>query len=366
MMIEAMLYETVLGTNRVLCNLCARRCVISEGEAGFCRVRKNVRGRLFTLLYGEASAEYVDTIEKKSLFHFNPGSIVYSIGTVSCNFRCKFCINHSLSLKDTVVDGESLPPERVVELAKRGGCQGISYTYNEPTVFFEYAYDTAKLARKEGLFNIFVTNGYMTPEAVETIAPYLDAASVNFKGGGDPEFYRSFSQVPDVNPIYGCLKELKRHGIHVEVTNLVVPIYGDSIERIGELATWIRENLGSDASLHLLGFRHQCMMDNVPSMSPNELRKMCLVATERGLRYVYLHGYPTLQTNTYCPSCNELLIERSKDTSFMVTRWRLLPDDICPHCGQRVAISGHHQSREARPVPQSAHAIAHGYWGLEG
>ncbi|MEM2564817.1 MAG: radical SAM protein, partial [Candidatus Bathyarchaeia archaeon] len=193
---EAMLYELLQG-NRVRCNLCARRCIISDGGVGFCGVRRNEGGKLYSLSYAVACAANVDPIGKKPLSHFHPGALVMSIATVGCNFRCQFCDNWSISQERDIV-GRDFPPEEVVRATMEHGCQGISYTYTEPTIFFEYAYDTAVLAHKHGLFNTFVTNGYMTLEAIEIIAPYLDAATVDFKGGGDPEFYRKFSMVPSV------------------------------------------------------------------------------------------------------------------------------------------------------------------------
>ena len=229
---EAMLYEKIQN-NQVRCNLCARRCLIKDGGLGFCRVRKNESGNLYSLNYAKACAAHADPIGKKPLSHFHPGAYVMSIATVGCNFRCQFCDNWNISQEKEII-GRDLPPRDVIKAAKDYGCRGVSYTYTEPTIFFEYAYDTAVLAHKEGLFNTFVTNGYMTPEAVRTIAPYLDAATVDFKGGGDPEFYRKFSSVPSVEPIYEALSEMKRQGIHIEVTNLVVPDIGDSMDQLEE------------------------------------------------------------------------------------------------------------------------------------
>ncbi|HXX88122.1 MAG TPA: radical SAM protein, partial [Candidatus Acidoferrum sp.] len=215
---EAMLYEKK-EDKKVKCNLCARRCLINDGGTGFCLVRKNVGGTLFSLVFAKAISACIDPIMKKPLLHFNPGAMVVSIATVGCNFRCQFCDNWMIS-QEKELSGHNFPPEEVVKTAGTNGCQGISYTYTEPTIFFEYAYETAKLARQVGLFNTFVTNGYMTPEAVKTIAPYLDAATVDFKGGADPEFYRTHSAVPSVEPIFAALKEMRRNDIHVEVTNL--------------------------------------------------------------------------------------------------------------------------------------------------
>ncbi|MCJ7560260.1 radical SAM protein, partial [Candidatus Bathyarchaeota archaeon] len=231
---EAMLYEKQ-NDKKVKCHLCARRCLINDGAAGFCLVRKNEGGTLYSLVYAKAVSAGVDPISKKPLSHFNPGALVMSIAAAGCNFRCQFCDNWMIS-QDKEVVGRHFPPADVVKTARERNCQGISYTYTEPTIYMEYAYDTAKLAHQVGFFNTFVTNGYMTPEAVKTIAPYLDAATVDFKGGGDPEVYKTVSAVPSVDPIYEALKELRRNGVHIEITNLVIPKIGDSIDRIKEMA----------------------------------------------------------------------------------------------------------------------------------
>lgn len=345
---EAMLY-TRLEDGSVRCNLCARRCLIKEGSIGFCRVRKNIKGRLYPLNYAKACSAIVDPIGKKPLSHYHPGALVMSIATVGCNFRCQFCDNWVIS-QDEEITGRNLPPEEVVRLAEKYGCHGISYTYTEPTIFFEYAYDTAVLAHEKGLFNTFVTNGYMTPEAVEAIAPYLDAATVDFKGGGDPEFYRRFSAVPTVEPIYGALKEMKRHGIHIEVTNLVVPKVGDSMERIKELASWMKENLGGDTPLHLLRFHPDYRMNHIPSTEIKTLEEAYKVAREAGLNYVYLGNVPGHRyENTYCPNCGETLIRRY---GFDVIRWNITKDKRCPNCGTSIPIEGeYHKGGYSFPYP---------------
>jgi pyruvate formate lyase activating enzyme len=333
---EAMLYEK-LEKNRVKCNLCARRCLISDGGTGFCLVRKNEGGTLFSLVYAKAISACVDPVEKKPLSHFNPGALVMSIATVGCNFRCKFCDNWMIS-QDKKIVGKHFPPEEVVKAARDNGCQGVSYTYTEPTIFLEYAYDTAKLARQVGFFNTFVTNGYMTPEAVRTIAPYLDAATVDFKGGGDPEFYRSFSDVPSVEPIFEALKELRRSDVHVEITNLVVPKVGDSVDRVRELAVWVRDALGRGTAFHLLRFHPDYELTSVPSTSVETLERAYAAARDAGLDFVYIGNVPGHPSeSTYCPGCNELLVKRF---SFEVVKWNLTRDMRCPVCGRDIPIKG--------------------------
>ena len=240
--------------------------------------------------------------------------------------------------QDKKIAGKHFPPEEVVKTARENNCQGISYTYTEPTIFFEYAYDTSVLARKIGLFNTFVTNGYMTPEAVKTIAPYLDAATVDFKGGGDPDFYKSYSAVPSVEPIYEALKEMRQNGIHIEITNLVVPKIGDSVDRVRELAAWIMGNLGKDTPLHLLRFHPDYQLTTIATTPIESLEKAYAVAKSEGLNYVYIGNVPGHPSeNTYCPNCNELLIKRF---SFEITKWNLAKDMRCPVCGQQIPIRG--------------------------
>jgi pyruvate formate lyase activating enzyme len=333
---EAMLYEKQKD-NKVKCNLCARRCLINDGATGFCLVRKNEGGTLYSLVYAKAVSAGVDPISKKPLSHFNPGALVMSIATAGCNFRCQFCDNWMIS-QDHEVAGKLFPPAEVVKAAEKRKCQGISYTYTEPTIFMEYAYDTAKLARKVGLFNTFVTNGYMTPEAVKTIAPYLDAATVDFKAGGDPAFYKSFSAVPSVEPIYEALKELKLNGVHVEITNLVVPKIGDSMDRIKKMAAWIKDYLGRDTPFHLLRFHPDYKMTTGLATPIETLERAYMIAKNVGLNYTYIGnvaGHPA--ESTYCPNCNELLIKRY---SFEITQWNLTKDMRCPVCGREIPIKG--------------------------
>ena len=343
---EAKLYERQ-EDKKVKCCLCARRCLISDGATGFCLVRKNESGALFSLNYGKVVSAAVDPIGKKPLSHFHPGALVMSIAAAGCNFRCKFCDNWMVS-QDTEVAGRNFPPAEVVKAAANRNCQGISYTYTEPTIYMEYAYDTAKIAHEAGLFNTFVTNGYMTPEAVKTIAPYLDAVTVDFKGGGDPDFYKSFSAVPSVEPIYEALKELKSNGVHIEITNLVVPKIGDSMDKIKEMATWIKDNISQETPFHLLRFHPDYKMTTTPATSVEEMERAYMTARNAGLHYVYLGNVPGHPSeNTYCPRCNELLIKRY---SFEVTHWNLTKDMRCPVCSHLIPIKGTlHQSGGSFP-----------------
>lgn len=335
-----MLYEEISG-RRVQCKLCGRRCTIPEGSTGFCGVRRNDGGKLYSLVYGVACAVNADPIAKKPLALFHPGSSVMSYGTVGCNFRCLYCDNWTISQEKDVI-GSNISPEGLVRLAKDYACLGLSATYTEPTVFFEYAYDTAKLAREQGLFHTFVTNGYMTQEAVEAISPYLDAATVDFKGGAAPEFYRKCASVPSVEPIFDALKEMKRHGIHIEVTNLVVPKYGDSIDDIRGLSTWIREHLGRETPFHLIRFHPDYKLTDVGPTPLKTLERVYEAAVGAGLDYVLLGNVPGHRyENTYCPNCGGLVIGRY---GFEIARWHLGPDNTCMGCGHKVPVRGsYHQ-----------------------
>ena len=242
---EAMFYERLEG-NLVKCNLCSHRCRIPESKRGVCGVRENRDGTLYSLVYGRAVAQAVDPIEKKPLFHFYPGSRIFSIATVGCNFRCLNCQNYDISQMPREygsIIGESLSPEEVVEKAKRYGCRSIAYTYTEPTVFFEYAYETAKLASKEGIKNVFVTNGYITEEALRELAPYLDAANIDLKGFSE-EFYRKVCGA-SLEPVLESIKLHRELGIWVEVTTLIIPTLNDSEEVLKGIAEFI-SGVGED------------------------------------------------------------------------------------------------------------------------
>ena len=324
----------------VVCNLCHRRCIIAPGRWGVCGVRKNVGGKLYTYVYGLLTAANLDPIEKKPLMHFEPGSSVLSVSTVGCNFFCRFCQNWSLSQSrlEKGLYGEYISPEELVGYAVRMGADGLSYTYNEPTIFYEYMYDTAKIAKEKGLFNTMVTNGYMTPEAIGELGPYMDAATVDFKGSGNREFYRRFMGVPDPEPIYESLLAMKKEGWWIEVTDLIVPRYGDGEEDLRRLAAWVRDNLGDETPFHLLRFHPDYLMTDVPPTPVETLDKLAKIAMEEGLKHVFIGnvwGHPL--ENTYCPRCGYPVIERR---GFTITAWRLTKDNRCPRCGYKLNIRG--------------------------
>lgn len=333
---KAMFFQKKDG--KIQCQLCPRKCIISEGKTGFCGVRKNIDGTVYTLVYDKIYSMGIDPIEKKPLHHFAPGSHTLSICTVGCNFRCKFCCNWSIS-QESSIRGENIPPEEIVELAKKNNCQGISYTYTEPTIFFELAYETAKIAHKEGLFNNFVTNGYTNPEPIRKIAKYLDAATVDFKGSGEKEFMRNFSSVPDPSPIFRALKEYKKRGVHLEITDLLVPKVGDSMEKVKELVVWIKKNLGEETPVQFLGFSPEYKARNLSPTPISTLEKAWKIAKEEGMKYAYVYasydpGNP--KNNTYCPKCGEMVIARF-GCSLVENR---VKNGKCPRCEEKILLRG--------------------------
>ena len=328
-----------LEDKKVRCNLCHRRCIIVNRAYGACGVRYNHEGKLYTLVYGLLTAANPDPIEKKPLMHFNPGAYVFSISTAGCNFFCKFCQNWVLSqTRRERLFGELFTPEEVVHQAIINGCQGISYTYNEPTIFYEFMYDVARLAKKKGLFNTMVTNGYMTPEAIDEIGPYMDAATVDFKGGGNKEFYKKFIGVLDPEPIFESILAMKEKGWWIEITNLVVPEYGDKEDDMRRLSRWIVENLGPETPFHLLRFHPQYGLSDLYPTPIETLEKLAKIAMEEGLKHVYLGNvWGHELENTYCPNCGALVVKRR---GFYILEWNLTEDFRCKKCGYRLNFRG--------------------------
>lgn len=333
---EAMFYERQ-EEKRVRCGLCRFRCLISNGARGICGVRENQAGTLYTLVYGKLCAEHVDPIEKKPLFHFQPGSRAYSIATVGCNFRCRHCQNYTIAQvgKETPVRGVARSPAEVVKQALAHGCASIAYTYTEPTIFFEFAYDTARLAHEAGLKNIFVTNGYITPEALATIAPYLDAANIDLKGFSE-KFYRDVVQAR-LSEVLATIIDYRRQGIWLELTTLVIPGLNDSEAELQALAAFIVANLGVDTPWHVSQFHPTYQLTDRPRTPVATLRKAREIGLAAGLRYVYEGNIPGEQgESTWCPSCSALLIER---TGFTIGTIRIR-NGACPDCGTAIAGIG--------------------------
>ena len=307
-----MFYQQV-DDNIVNCSLCSHRCSgIADFKRGICGVRENTKGKLYSLVYGRLVAKSVDPIEKKPLFQFLPGSLSYSIATLGCHFRCDNCQNFDISQlpkERGVILGQQTSPEEVVLAAKGSNCKSIAYTYSEPTVFFEYALDVAKLAKKEGLKNVFVTNGYITEEPLRTIAPYLDAANVDLKSFSD-SFYRKTCGAR-LQPVLDSIKIYKSLGVWVELTTLIIPTLNDSPEELQKIAEFIRDEVGEDTPWHISAFHPTYMLPDLPRTPVSTIRDARKIGLEAGLKYVY-EGNVLGEDgeNTYCPNCKKPVIQR--------------------------------------------------------
>jgi pyruvate formate lyase activating enzyme len=330
---EAVLYERLEGS-LVRCALCAHRCTIKPGRRGLCGVRENDEGVLYTLVYAEAIAAHVDPIEKKPLYNFLPGTQSFSIATVGCNFRCRFCQNSDISQaprEDAQLRGEDFPPAQVVAAALRYSCDSISYTYTEPTIFFEYAYDTARLAHDEGLKNIFVTNGYMTLEALEGIDGYLDAANVDLKSFDDG-FYRRQCGAR-LQPVLETIQAMHQRGVWVELTTLLIPGLNDSDDELRRLAAFIAE-LDRDMPWHVSRFTPRYRLLDRPPTPVDTIHKAVEIGREAGLRYVYAGNVPgDTYENTVCPACGKVGIARIGYRTIIN-----MDGDRCAFCGQKLAV----------------------------
>ena len=330
---EAMLWAPREG-GKVACSLCSHRCLIARSKAGVCAVRRNTAGRLETLVYGEVIAAHVDPIEKKPFHHFYPGSKALSIAAPGCNFRCSFCQNWEISQaprrKDRSLGGQPFPPEEIVREAQAQGCRSISYTYTEPTIFFEYAYDTARLAKAAGLANNFVTNGYMTEEALAAIRPFLDAANVDLKAFKD-ETYRKVCGAR-LEPVLETIRLMKRLGVWVEVTTLVVPGLNDGDEELEAIAGFLA-GVDRDMPWHISRFHPDFEYTDAPPTPPRTLEKAFEIGKKAGLRYLYIGNMLGKGEDTHCSTCGALLIRRR---GFFVAENRLA-GRACPACGQALA-----------------------------
>jgi pyruvate formate lyase activating enzyme len=333
---EAMFYERE-SNNRVRCGLCRFRCLISDGSRGICAVRENRGGILYSLVYGKLCAEHVDPIEKKPLFHVMPGSKSFSIATVGCNFHCRHCQNYAISQVDRnePIRGTEQTPQMTVQRALDSNCQSISYTYTEPTIFYEYAYDTSRLARSAGLKNIFVTNGYISKDALASIAPFLDAANIDLKGFTE-EFYRDVVHA-SLSEVLDSVIEYRTQGIWLEITTLIIPGLNDSDAELKGLAEFIVTNLGVDTPWHVNQFYPTYTLTDRPRTPVSTLRKARDIGRAAGLRYVYEGNVPGEGgENTCCPSCSALLVKRY---GYIIESCRI-DNGTCPDCGCAIAGVG--------------------------
>ncbi len=327
---EAMFYEA-LSDNTVRCRLCSHGCKIYEGKRGICGVRENKNGSLYSLVYGRIVAEHVDPIEKKPFFQFLPGTRAYSIGTVGCNFQCSFCQNFDISQYPRKHKGEIIgadrTPSQIVSAAREARCESIAYTYTEPTIFSEFAMDTAVLAREKGIRNVFVSNGYMSPEAGRHLAPLLDAINIDLKAFTE-SFYRELCGAR-LKPVLETIELLKSLGVWVEVTTLIIPGHNDDEKSLRETAGFINK-VGSDIPWHVTQFYPTYKLLDKPRTPVETLRRAREIGLEEGLRYVYEGNVPGEGgEHTYCYSCGAALIERF---GLALLRNRL-KDGSCPECG---------------------------------
>ncbi len=331
---EAMFYKKI-ENKKVECKLCAHFCQISNDRRGICKVRENREGILYSLVYGKAISSAIDPIEKKPLYHFYPGSNAFSLATVGCNFRCLNCQNNSISQLPEggrEITGEELSPQSIVVEARRYKCGTIAYTYTEPTIFFEYAHNTSRLAQKDGIKNVFVTNGYISQEALIKMNPYLDAANVDLKSFRE-DFYKKVCGA-ELEPVLKTLKLMKKLGIWLEVTTLIIPTLNDSDEELKEIASFIVA-LGEETPWHLSRFYPTYKLRKPPLTPLETIHRAREIGLKAGLRYVYAGNIPGDEgENTYCYDCGRLLIRRY---GYKIEEFNL-EEGRCKYC--RVKIDG--------------------------
>ncbi len=311
----------------VKCLLCPHECTIKENMRGICGVRENINGSLFSLVYGKAVSASIDPIEKKPLFHFLPGSKAFSIATVGCNFRCLFCQNYEISQAPKPkkpIAGHDLPPEDVVSLAENYGCSSIAYTYTEPTIFYEYAIETAKLARRHGLKNLWISNGFTNPEPLEEISKYIDVANIDLKGSD--EFYKKITG-GRLDPVLDTIKSLSKKGVWVEVTTLLIPGHNDSEEDLNFMSKFI-SSVG--APWHISRFFPMYKMTDVIPTPISSLRKAKEIGKKNGVKYIYI-GNVNEKSDTVCPKCGFHVIERD---GYEIKNH--LKGGKCPKCGYKI------------------------------
>ncbi|MFZ7112025.1 MAG: AmmeMemoRadiSam system radical SAM enzyme [Desulfatiglandales bacterium] len=333
MLKEARLYEA-MEDHRIHCLLCNHHCAIKDSKFGFCGVRQNREGKLYTYAYGETVAAHTDPIEKKPLYHFLPGTNSFSIATAGCNFRCGFCQNWQISQilprEESLLSGRHLLPHEIVRKAEEEHCRSIAYTYTEPTIFFEYAYDTAVLAQEKGLYNVFVTNGFMTVEALKTIHPYLDACNVDLKFFRD-DLYRK-SCHGHLDPVLTAIRTIKELGIWLEITTLVIPGENDDEEQLSGIAHFIAD-VDPDIPWHISRFHPDYQYGDLSATPPATLKEAYALGKEAGLRYLYVGNVPQEYTETLCPKCHRPLIRRR---GFFVEK-NEVKGAACPVCGENIA-----------------------------
>jgi len=317
---------------KVQCELCPKQCLISPGQSGECRVRINIDGVLRTVVYGYPCSIHVDPVEKKPLFHFLPGSRILSIATVGCNLHCKNCQNWEISQANPE-ESTAFPcsPQRLIALTKEANCPSLAYTYTDPIIYYEYTYDSAKLARQAGIRNVLVTAGYINEEPWRRLLQYVDAANIDLKALSD-EFYRDVCSAT-LKPVQDALIIAKASGVLVEVTNLIIPTLNDKAEQIRDLCRWVKANLGGETPLHFSRFFPRYKMRHLPPTSLKTLDLAREIAMDEGLQYVYIGNILSKEgQSTYCPECKKLLIER---TGYTILQNRI-EQGRCPDCKKEI------------------------------
>jgi pyruvate formate lyase activating enzyme len=343
MMSEENLKKAVLWDatedNKVNCKLCNRRCQIDDGKAGFCFVRKNIGGVLYSLTFDKVCSANPDPIEKKPLYHFQPGTRSFSVATMGCNFRCEFCQNWQISqaaVEDGRIEGQAISPEQIVEAAVRSGCESIAYTYTEPTVFMELCNDCGRLGKERGLANVFVSNGYETREAIDFAKVWLDGINVDLKSFRD-DYYKRLCKAR-LQPVLDTISYIANETeIWLEITTLLIPGENDSEDELKQLADFIVSRAGADVPWHISRFIPQYKyLDSRPT-PVSSLERGYHIGKEAGLHYVYLGNVPGSKAeNTFCYNCGKLLIER---VGYRVGE-NNITDCCCPDCGVKVAGFG--------------------------
>lgn len=325
-------YYEKLDSGDIQCLLCPRECVLQEGKTGYCTTRKNEGGALKSLVYAQLVSMNVDPIEKKPLFHFLPGTEILSVATAGCNLRCSFCQNWNISqVRPDEVESVKVSPMELVTLAKNKNCPSIAYTYNEPTVFAEYVFDSAAIARKQGIRTVMVTCGYTNPKPLRDLCTVIDAASVDLKGFSDT-VYRKVAGAK-LQPFLDALKIYKETGVWLEVGYLVIPTLNDSDTELKAYADWVVKNLGPDVPMHFLRFFPMHKLTNLPPTPLETMEKAYNIARKAGVRYVYLGNVPGHKSeNTYCHKCGKMIIERKGYFTQRID----LADGKCKYCGQLI------------------------------
>jgi pyruvate formate lyase activating enzyme len=325
-------FFTALPNRRVQCHLCPRMCIVAEGQRGYCGVRENREGKYYSLVYGNPCAVHVDPIEKKPFYHVLPASTSFSLATAGCNFRCKFCQNWEISqTRPEETYNYDLPPERIVALAKQAGSRSIAYTYVEPTIFYEYMYDTASLAQKEGILNVCHSNGFINPGPLRELCKVLQAVNIDLKAFTE-DFYGQMTQ-GRLAPVLETLKTFKREGVHLEITNLVIPTLNDDGEIVKKMCLWIKSELGADTPVHFSRFYPLHKLRNLPPTPVATLEKSRRIAQTAGLEYVYIGNVPGHEgEKTFCPQCQKVVIDRQGYS----IREIHLDRGRCKYCGKRL------------------------------